>query len=67
MVIFSDKTGKPPDHLDVRLARKLEFDRCLVLSMSCGVPTPIVPPINKVCAVPPLPVYVFSSDEQLKK
>ena len=26
-----------------------------------AVPTPIVSPINKVCAVSPLPVYVFSS------
>ena len=29
----------------------------LCLSMLCGVPTPIVPPINKVCAVSPLPFF----------
>ena len=29
----------------------------LFLSMLCGVPTPIVPPINKVCAVSPLPSF----------
>ena len=29
----------------------------LFLSMLCGVPTPIVPPINKVCAVSP-PIFL---------
>ena len=43
----------PPDHMDVRLARKLEFVGCLVLLMLCGVPTPIVHPIHKLCAVSP--------------
>ena len=32
----------------------------LIISMLCGVPTPIVPSLNEVCAVSPLPVYVFS-------
>ena len=59
VVIFSDRPGRPPDHLDVRLAMKLVFDKCLVLSMLCVVPNPIVPPIKKVCAVSPLPVYIF--------
>ena len=31
------------------------------LSMLCGVPTPCVTLVNKVCAVSPLPVYFFSS------
>ena len=30
-----------------------------VLSMLCGVPTPIVPPINNLCAVSPPPSIYF--------
>ena len=57
VVIFSDRTGRPTYHLDVRLAMKLVFDECLVLSMLCVVPNPIVPPMQ--CAVSSLPVYIF--------
>ena len=55
VVIFSDRTGRPTYHLDVRLAMKLVFEECLVLSMLCVVPNPIVPPIKKVCAMCGLP------------
>ena len=64
VVIFSDRTGhpatQPPDHMDVRLAKKMEFDGCLILSILCGVPTPIAHHINKVCAVSPPPRICFS-------
>ena len=53
VVIFSDRTGRPADHMDVRLARKLKFDGSLVLSMLCGVPTPCLFHQQSMCGVPP--------------
>ena len=41
-------TDRPTD-------QPVQFKELLLLSMLCGVPTPIVPLINKVCAVPPTP------------
>ena len=35
----------------------VHFTTHFLCSMLCGVPTPIVPPINKVCAVSPLPSF----------
>ena len=40
--------------MDVRLARELEFDGDLVLSMLCGVPTPISPSTKYVRCPPQL-------------
>ena len=55
LFFLTEPATGPPDHMDVRLSRKLEFVGCLVLLMSCGVPTPIVHSNNKVCTVSPPP------------
>ena len=39
--------------------RRAQADLSHVLSMLCGVPTVIVPPINKVCAVSPFQYMFF--------
>ena len=53
VIIFFDRTDRPPDHLDVTLAMKLDFDECL--SMMCVVPNPILPRgphQESMCSVP---------------
>ena len=54
-VIFSDRTRRPPNHMDVRLARKLEFSGSLITSMLCSVrPHPNCSPHQQsMCGVPP--------------
>ena len=55
-IIFCKNPTRPdstrPDH-------PVQFRDLLFLSMLCGVPTPIVPLINKVCAVSPPPSIRF--------
>ena len=56
---LTEPSTRPADHMDVRLARKLEFDGCLVLSMMCGVPT-LCLLHHQSMRCPPHPGYVFS-------
>ena len=48
-IIFCKNRPDRPDPTD----QPVQFKDLLFLSMLCGVPTPIVPLINKVCAVSP--------------
>ena len=51
VVLFSVRTRPDPTRPD----HPVKFRDLLFLSMLCGVPTPIVPLFNKVCALSPRP------------
>ena len=53
LYFLTEPPGHPADHMDVRLARKLELDGCHVLSMLCSVPTRCLLNRQSMCGFPP--------------